>query len=907
LESIDHSGRDVISRRPAVSFIRLRAFAAGLLVLLACSVAWAEDKPAAPARVTVLDGSSVWRVLYSWDAVQVQTKAGPKARRRKPKYRTNSLEWTDFRFMTQYPAAGWTRPDFDDAGWARQQFFNKPLNSEGDRRAGGDPGIGQLRQLALRGKFTVTDPAKVGPLRLTLGYRGGVVVHLNGQEVARSHMPKGAVAPGALAELCPKKAYLKPDGKGWSWWHDRATIRKECYPLRNRKIEGVEIPAKALRKGTNVLAVEIHATGFPEEFLDMKKGIGWSTCGLIELRLQAGKADGIKPNVVRPKGLRVWNTNPMEHVHNAMWGNPHDALRPVRLAGTRNGSFTGRVVVSSDAPIKGLKVEAAELIGPDKAVIPVESMTITYGVFGGAASGQYSLTRGRTGLYARREDGTTVTVPALVPVSKKTLAASYQAARKKDGLPPTLRDGAVQPIRITVNVPKDAKPGAYAGKLTISAEGVEPVEVPVEIDVADWALPGPKDFTYWCGLLQSPEGAGQPYDVTLWSDEHFKIIGKSFEQIAKLGTRVVLVPIAAKTEYGNEHSMVLWVKKGNGYEYDFSRVEKYLDVAIEKLGAPRFVVVGVWHFSEHSGRRVPVVSVLDPATKKITNIKAPKHGSPESEAFWRPALTGVWELLKKRGIEKTMLLGYKSDRSPSKDAVGIYHKIVPGAGWMAALHPPRGQEYLAYKGGKVPVMYTSNVWGCGDVTDPTRGRRYGWNFKYPVKGGLRTWLDRGCYDRDTLTRFRNMSESILLSGRPGQGQIGADFWPPKPKKGKRGPRSLYNRYPWSQNAGGGNKACTTNQLLYPSPGGPMPTLRFIMMQENIQACEARIFLERKLLAKTLPADLAKKVQAVLDERTRWHRLHKLGPKASIWWPYSGWEERTRHLYAACAEVAKTGK
>jgi hypothetical protein len=80
-----------------------------------------------------------------------------------------------------------------------------------------------------------------------------------------------------------------------------------------------------------------------------------------------------------------------------------------------------------------------------------------------------------------------------------------------------------------------------------------------------------------------------------------------------------------------------------------------------------------------------------------------------------------------------------------------------------------------------------------------------------------------------------------------------------------------------------------------------------MLRENIQECEARIFLEKLLLESPLrlPTDLAAKAQAVLDERTRWHRVLMLNPapESAISWPYSGWEARTVQLYEAAAEAA----
>ena len=85
----------------------------------------------------------------------------------------------------------------------------------------------------------------------------------------------------------------------------------------------------------------------------------------------------------------------------------------------------------------------------------------------------------------------------------------------------------------------------------------------------------------------------------------------------------------------------------------------------------------------------------------------------------------------------------------------------------------------------------------------------------------------------------------------------------------------------------------------------MPTVRYQMMRENIQACEARIFLERLLLEEPCRLDgrLAAKCRDLLDERTRWHRMQGVAPAAYLSWPYSGWEARLAKLYHAAAEAA----
>ena len=81
------------------------------------------------------------------------------------------------------------------------------------------------------------------------------------------------------------------------------------------------------------------------------------------------------------------------------------------------------------------------------------------------------------------------------------------------------------------------------------------------------------------------------------------------------------------------------------------------------------------------------------------------------------------------------------------------------------------------------------------------------------------------------------------------------------------------------------------------------TVRLENAREGVQETEARVALEKALLDKAhpLPRDLAQRCQKLLDERTQVLRLWKLGAAGIA--PF-GWEDRTRRLFDAAAEVAK---
>jgi hypothetical protein len=895
---------------PSTSLQLVILLAGSAAALLTCGSAWAQT--ATTARpVTILDGSGVWRVLHCWGAPLVQTSAGLRERRRTGS-RIEPLEKSAFHFMTRYPPAGWTEVDFNDSSWPRRQFFVKYANGEHDERAGGGSASAYLRQLNVRGKFTVSDPAQVGRLWLSLAYRGGVVVYLNGKELARAHLPGDKAEAGSPAEVYPVRAYLRDSGQPWHWWNDREAIRQEAYPLRVRRLEKTPVPANLLRQGTNVLAVEIRAAPYPEVFT--KAVPEWSTCGLVELHLQAEQAEGIVPNVVRPGGIQVWNARTTEQVYDVSWGDPHERLKPMVLAGPRSGACSGKVVVSSDQPMKNLRAKLSRFAGPGKAALPASAVQVRYGRFdqqrgsrwGGSSDGS-AIEWGP--LPRLREDALLHAPPDEVPPAVKQIPPGMTEDRVADGLPAAPVPGALQPVWLLAEIPKDAPAGEYRGTLTINVDGHPSVEVPVLLKVIDWTVPQQSDYLFWMGLIESPEAVALTYNVQPWSDEHCRLVGKSLEWVGKLGGKVLYVPLCAESQYGNAQSLVLWAKGADGkYSHDFSRVEKYLDLAVTHMGPPRFVVLGVWdscmHVSVPQGRKrgFPRYSVLDNQTGKITTADGPLHGTPESLEFWRPVLGQLRDVLARRKLADAMLLGYCADRQPDEATVEVFRQILPDAGWQATRHAPIGNDQLSYKGGTVPIRYQANVWGGWDNYDPDERRVYGW--RHPVDPGLRAWLDRGLFDTSPLCQFRTACEQSLLAERHGLGQIGADFWPVPDGDGKP-TTTMVGRFPATSE---GNLGIYTGQLLYPGPDGPVPSVRYQMMRENIQECEARIFLERLLLEtpSRLPAELAGKIQAVLDERTRWHRLLMLGPapESALSWPYSDWEARAIALYEAAAEAAR---
>jgi len=169
--------------------------------------------------------------------------------------------------------------------------------------------------------------------------------------------------------------------------------------------------------------------------------------------------------------------------------------------------------------------------------------------------------------------------------------------------------------------------------------------------------------------------------------------------------------------------------------------------------------------------------------------------------------------------------------------------------------------------------------------------------------------------RYPVTTYRMLGEMNIAGHQRGFARIGADFWPVIKDKRGRG-HSLTGRYPESiwRNLG------VKTTVLSPGKDGAIATHRFEMIREGIQECEARIFIEKAILEKKIDGDLAARCQAILDERIpeiRWG-VSTLAGTAYLdnsWWQSpgvlgyeyyvgSGWQERSKQLYDAAAEVAR---
>ena len=533
-------------------------------------------------------------------------------------------------------------------------------------------------------------------------------------------------------------------------------------------------------------------------------------------------------------------------------------IKPVTLVGARNGSFSGKIVVESSGSIKSVKASAGALTGKD-GTIPAKNVQIRYGKFWDRHGG--------------RE-----------PAGADILTETFEEAAPVKGR-------AVVPVWVSVIVPKDASAGTYTGEVNVQADGAS-ARVKLSLEVSDWTMPDSQDYRTFTDFVQSPDSLAVEYNVPLWSEKHWKLIDRSFQLLSGTGSRVVYIPLICRTNFGNEQTMVRWVKKGtNSYEYDYTILDKYLDSAEKNLGKPKQVIFLVWDISMSTkslsaginiyvadkGKAVTEsrqqllgkgarVTAFDPVTNNASTLTLPRYEDPASKSLWQPMFTEVLKRMKKRNLENNLMLGIMPDIWPSKEEVTFWKDIAGGLSWAIHGHAGAANDVMIGNKGLYKIAdigYAAFVYNLVYNVNPDKGRLYGW--KIPA---LLSAYDRFVMNQTSCCGIREAPAFNITGGQRGLGRLSAEFWyAVKDKSGARG-GSVFMRYPENN----WRNLDIGDWFLAPGPDGALSTARLESLKEGVQVCEARIFLEDALLDANkkakLGSDLAKRSQDALDEQHR---------------------------------------
>lgn len=799
--------------------------------------------PPAPAAFEVLNDQSFWRFHAAWRTPATVTDGKYDLGGGHP-IPQGGTRWilNSFTEPTPPPPDRWTAPDFDDSGWPR--LAGPPFGGYGHGEAA------EICLICARARFGAANPAKAGPLTLKLTYRGGVVVFLNGREISRGNMPAGEVRPLTLAEDYDQEVFVGPTGaplpeppRG----RQPSEALAKHYGKRFRRLS-VELPAGLLRQGTNVLALELHRAALPGRLGAVVGGSSWNptvgkgvwgTCGLAGISLTAPAGDGLIANVGEVPAVQVWTCDSLLRAGiDVQQADPLEPPRPVRLAAPRNGVSSGQVVVSSQAELKGVSAAMGELKGESGAALPAACVQVRYGT---------------------ADDR----IPMLL-----------------DGPPDAAK---IVPIWLTARVPKDAAPGRYRGTLTIRGLAA-PASVEVELTVYRWALPELKDYGTSVSLLHSPESVARHYNVPLWSDRHFELLGRSMALMGYAGNRLVSVSALGEDVFGDQPAIV-FRKEGGTYVPDFRFARRYLELYARHAPPPRQLSVQVWNydvsrrgFGRDGGKEKWIcenIKVRLLEGDRLVPAAIPVYTRPGTEATWSAVATGMKQIVQNLGWSGTRLLwGTGGDNLPNEEIAAFFRKIAPDMRWRVVTH-----------GGSVAN------WG---LTDEHRTQKGGVVVGYAnvVRRNYsrRTVVPDAPIDvlkRDGVTSAPTDYLTMAPLGRiaanfSGTGFLSFDTWPWAADGGK--PRSPIRSY-----VGFGNIHPSGGPFVAPGPDGAAASPQLEAFREGLQITEAVLHLRAALddparkpaVPPALAAEARAAIQVLMDVMESNRRVRPAGT-ADVW-------------------------
>ena len=235
--------------------------------------------------------------------------------------------------------------------------------------------------------------------------------------------------------------------------------------------------------------------------------------------------------------------------------------------------------------------------------------------------------------------------------------------------------GRRQPVWMTVDVPSDAKPGKYRGKLTVSSNNAKSRSLPVELVVSEYILPPAHDWAFHLDLWQNPYSVARVENVPLWSDAHFEAMRPVMKMLADAGQKSVTATIMNRPWNGQTEdafgSMVTKIRRVDGtWLYDYTIFDRWVE----------------FMFSLGIDRQINCYSMIpwalefdyyDQATSSNTTIQA-TPGSPEYNEYWGSFIADFARHLKSKGwFEKTMIAMDERPLESMQAVLSLIRKIEP--------------------------------------------------------------------------------------------------------------------------------------------------------------------------------------------------------------------------------------
>jgi hypothetical protein len=376
--------------------------------------------------------------------------------------------------------------------------------------------------------------------------------------------------------------------------------------------------------------------------------------------------------------------------------------------------------------------------------------------------------------------------------------------------------GSYRAIWLTMEVPRDATPGKYAGVLTVRADGAAPLEFPLGLEILPATLPAPRDWAFHLDIWQHPWSIARLHGVKPWSDEHFAVMRPYMLELANAGQKVITTTITPRPwgsrDYDDYGMMVEHLKQPDGsWLFDYTKFDRYVEYA---MSCGITAQINCYSMLTWSGR----LEYTDAATGD-TRWAMCEPGSAEFADYWGPFLRDFEKHLDAKGwLEITRIA---VDEAPAEMMKPMLELVRTNA--------PRLKAALA--GNQAPSHYTGlDLADFTIILDHASEDLLRDIAKRRTEGRITTFYV--CLDPKRPNTFVTSppAESVWLgyytavNGYDGMLRWAFTTWPENPLH-----ETLYSAHPWRRDLPPGDSF-----LVYP---GPRSSVHWAMLRDGIEEWE----------------------------------------------------------------------
>ncbi|MCM1285354.1 MAG: DUF4091 domain-containing protein [Acetobacter sp.] len=199
-----------------------------------------------------------------------------------------------------------------------------------------------------------------------------------------------------------------------------------------------------------------------------------------------------------------------------------------------------------------------------------------------------------------------------------------------------------QLVWVEINVPKDAVPGNYNGKIVVSVENSsKTVILDFNLEVLDIIMPDTENYLFDVEYWSHPYNVAYYYGVEPFSDEHLNILKQHMTIYKNLGGHAVTASIVEEAWGGQTYgfdkdvhypSMIKWIKTAGGeWKFDYSHFDKWVQLNRSIGIADKIICYSMMPWKN-------VIRYYDERKKKELKIRVTPSSKANYNKVWSPFL-----------------------------------------------------------------------------------------------------------------------------------------------------------------------------------------------------------------------------------------------------------------------------